>query len=199
MRNINSNFVYVSEEEKKLLLNIAGHELDGDYDNFQVSLPQLMLRLGKSRYFIKEILRVPCLRKGILEIVFVGTGNRASIYKLNVDVEHLKKTPAGLCFVIKKPQPKKEADIQRLKQTPAGLSFATFVDVEPKKVDAEPQKPTGFISRVFEYVCQPKKKRPTLDALKSFDESSFEGLDPMEGGACGFWQRLMSSNQGDKR
>jgi hypothetical protein len=32
MRNINSNFVYVSEEEKKLLINIAGHDLDGNYD-----------------------------------------------------------------------------------------------------------------------------------------------------------------------
>ena len=199
MRNIKSNFVYVSEEEKKLLLNIAGHDLDGDYDYIQVSLPQLMLRLGKSRYFIKEILRVPCLRKGILEMVFVGTGGKASIYKLNVDVEHLKKTPAGLCFVIKKPQPKKEGRLERLKQTPAGLSFSTFGDVLSKNAADEPKKATGFISRVVGYVCQPKKKRTTLDALKSFDESSFEGLDPMEGGACGFWQRLVSSNPGDKR
>ena len=199
MRNIKSNFVYVSEEEKKLLIAIAAHDLDGDYDYIQVSLPKLMLRLGRSRSFLKIILRNYCIRKGILEMVFVGTGGKASIYKLNVDVEHLKKTPAGLCFVIKKLQPKKEGRLERLKQTPAGLSFSTFVDDEPKKVDAEPQKPTGFISRVVGYVCQPKKKRTTLDALKSFDESSFEGLDPMEGGACGFWQRLVSSNQGDKR
>ena len=116
-----------------------------------------------------------------------------------LDVEHLKKTPKGLCFVIKKPQPKKEADIECLRQTPSGLSFSTFVYPHPKKASDEPQKPTGFISRVVGCVCRPKKKRPTLDALKSFDESSFEGLDPMDGGACGFWQRLMSSNQGDKR
>ena len=199
MRNIKSNFVYVSEEEKKLLIAIAAHDLDGDYDYIQVSLPQLMLCLGKSRYFIKEILRVPCLRKGILEIVRVGTGGKASIYKLNVDVEHLKKTPAGLCFVIKKLQPKKEGRLERLKQTPAGLSFSTFGDVLSKNAADEPKKATGFISRVVGYVCRPKKKRPTLDVLKSFDESSFEGLDPMEGGACGFWQRLVSSNQGDKR
>ena len=89
MPNVNPNFIYVSEKEKELLIAIAAHDLDGDCDNFQVSLPQLMLCLGKSRATVID-LRVPCIRKGILEIVFVGTGNRASIYKLNLPRSKMK-------------------------------------------------------------------------------------------------------------